>query len=160
MSWLRIGGTDGLSKLPSLTPSAQTDSIKPLAVVLGRGDSDSGTSPVLTYQPYGTGKVVVLTDGTRKFPTAASEKTEQTPIVDIDALNAEHSGGLDAYTKRAINIALSVLSQCEPDLKMHIEKARTMGYNQVEIDEAAQIAIDTGAPSIEMFYKKFMNSEL
>ena len=60
LSWLRIGGPDGLSKLPSLAASAATDSIKPLAVVLGRGGSSGGNSPVLTYQPYGTGKVVVV----------------------------------------------------------------------------------------------------
>ncbi len=60
LSWLRIGGSEGLSKLPSLATSAATDSLKPLAVVLGRGGSDSTTAPVLTYQPYGTGKVVVV----------------------------------------------------------------------------------------------------
>lgn len=60
MSWLRIGGADGLSKLPSLSPSATTESTKPLAVVLGRGGANIGASPALTYQPYGTGKVVVV----------------------------------------------------------------------------------------------------
>lgn len=60
MSWLRIGGSEGLSKLPSLAPSAETEATKPLAVVLGRGGANTGASPVLTYQPYGTGKVVVV----------------------------------------------------------------------------------------------------
>ncbi len=60
LSWLRIGGADGLSKLPSLAESAAPDSIKPLAVVLGRGGTTDSNSPVLTYQPYGTGKVVVV----------------------------------------------------------------------------------------------------
>lgn len=60
LSWLRIGGAEGLSKLPSLATSAATDSIKPLAIVLGRGGTPSDSSPVLTYQPYGTGKVVVV----------------------------------------------------------------------------------------------------
>lgn len=60
LSWLRIGGPDGLGKLPSLSTSEKTESIKPLAVVLGRGKTTTGTSPVLTYQPYGTGKVVVV----------------------------------------------------------------------------------------------------
>ncbi len=60
LSWLRIGGAEGLSKLPSLATSAATDSVKPLAIVLGRGGASSSTSPVLTYQPYGTGKVVVV----------------------------------------------------------------------------------------------------
>jgi hypothetical protein len=60
LSWLRIGGEDGLGKLPSLASSATTEGLKPLAVVLGRGDNNKGTSPALTYQPYGTGKVVVV----------------------------------------------------------------------------------------------------
>ncbi len=60
LSWLRIGGTEGLSKLPSLATSASTDSIRPLAIVLGRGGTPSNSAPVLTYQPYGTGKVVVV----------------------------------------------------------------------------------------------------
>ncbi len=60
LSWLRIGGSEGLSKLPSLTASAATDSIKPLAIVLGRGGTKSNSAPALTYQPYGTGKVVVV----------------------------------------------------------------------------------------------------
>ena len=104
----------------------------------------------------GTGKVIVLTDGTRKFPAVDSVKTEPSPVVGIDASIAEQTGGLDAYTKQAVKIALAVLSKSEPDLKMQIEKARTMGYNQVEIDEAAQFAIDTDS-SIETFYREFKN---
>lgn len=60
LNWLRIGGRDGLTKLPALAPSATTESIKPLAIVLGRSNSDTSASPALTYQPYGTGKVVVV----------------------------------------------------------------------------------------------------
>ncbi len=60
LNWLRIGGADGLSKLPSLAVAPETDSLKPLAVVLGRSGSDRKNSPVLTYQPYGTGRVVVV----------------------------------------------------------------------------------------------------
>ncbi|MEQ9407357.1 MAG: hypothetical protein RIK87_06500 [Fuerstiella sp.] len=60
LSWLRIGGPEGLTGLPSLAPSGATESIRPLAIVLGRRDSSRGTSPVLTYQPYGTGRVVVV----------------------------------------------------------------------------------------------------
>ena len=60
LSWLRIGGREGLAKLPSLAPSGATESIKPLAIVLGKGKDASRNSPALTYQPYGTGKVVVV----------------------------------------------------------------------------------------------------
>ena len=60
LSWLRIGGGDVLAKLPSLTTSNETKSTKPLAVVLGRGEQARDSAPVLTYQPYGTGRVVVV----------------------------------------------------------------------------------------------------
>ncbi|MEN6308457.1 MAG: selenide, water dikinase SelD [Anaerohalosphaeraceae bacterium] len=62
-------------------------------------------------------------------------------------------GGLDAYTKQAINIALSVLSKCEPCLKIHVEKARKMGFSQPEIDEAAWMGIAFGGSPVMMFYK-------
>lgn len=60
MSWLRLGGGAELQKLPSLTVSSAANLVKPLAVVLGRADSGQETAPVLTYQPYGTGRVVVV----------------------------------------------------------------------------------------------------
>lgn len=61
-------------------------------------------------------------------------------------------GGLDAYTKQAVNIALSVLAKCEPCLKIHIKKARKMGFSQEEIDEAAWMGIAFGGSSVMMFY--------
>jgi selenide,water dikinase len=62
-------------------------------------------------------------------------------------------GGLDAYTKQAVNIALSVLSRCEPCVKAHMEKARKMGFSQEEIDEAAWMGIAFGGSPVMMFYK-------
>ena len=62
-------------------------------------------------------------------------------------------GALDARTKRAIAIALSVLARCEPCVKSHIKKAREMGFSQEEIDEAAWIAISFGGSPTMMFYK-------
>lgn len=61
-------------------------------------------------------------------------------------------GALDAYTKRVVAIALSVLSSCEPCVKMHIKKAREMGLSQQEIDEAAWMAIAFGGSPTMMFY--------
>ncbi len=60
LSWLRLGGGEALAKLPSLATAQTAEFIKPLAVVLGRGEQGQTTAPVLTYQPYGTGKVVVI----------------------------------------------------------------------------------------------------
>ena len=63
-------------------------------------------------------------------------------------------GALDGKTKRAIAIALSILSKCEPCVKSHIKKAREMGFSQAEIDEAAWLAIAFGGSPTMMFYQK------
>jgi selenide,water dikinase len=62
-------------------------------------------------------------------------------------------GALDARTKRAIGIALSVLAKCEPCAKIHIQKARDSGFSQEEIDEAAWLAISFGGSPTMMFYQ-------
>ncbi len=66
--------------------------------------------------------------------------------------SANKPGALDAVTKRVMAIALSVLSRCEPCAKAHIAKAREMGINEAEIDEAAWLAISFGGSPTKMFY--------
>ena len=61
-------------------------------------------------------------------------------------------GALDAKTKQAIAIALSVLARCEPCVKSHLKKARAMGFSQEEIDEAAWMAIGFGGSPTMVFY--------
>lgn len=61
-------------------------------------------------------------------------------------------GALDAYTKQAIAIALSVANRCEPCLKMHLKKARDKGFSQEEIDEAAWMAISFGGSPLMVWY--------
>jgi AhpD family alkylhydroperoxidase len=68
-------------------------------------------------------------------------------------------GALDAHTKQAIAIALSVLAKCEPCAQIHLKKARDMGFSQDEIDEAAWMAISFGGSPIMMFYNGVRNSE-
>ena len=63
-------------------------------------------------------------------------------------------GGLDAVTKQAVNIALCVLSRCEPCLEAHLKKAKKMGFSQAEIDEAAWLGIAFGGSPAMMFYKQ------
>jgi len=48
-----------LGKLPSLATAAKSEQPGPLAVVLARSEGDDGP-PVVTYQPYGTGRVVTV----------------------------------------------------------------------------------------------------
>ncbi|MHC4122122.1 MAG: selenide, water dikinase SelD [Planctomycetota bacterium] len=67
-------------------------------------------------------------------------------------------GGLDAYTKQTINIALSVLSRCQPCIKAHINKAKKMGFSPEEIDEAAWMGIAFGGSPVMMFYKGLKDS--
>ncbi len=61
-------------------------------------------------------------------------------------------GALDARTKQAINIALSVLAKCEPCVKAHVNKAEAMGFSRQQIDEAAWMAIAFGGSPTMMFY--------
>ncbi len=63
-------------------------------------------------------------------------------------------GALDAATKQAVAIALSVLAKCEPCVKTHVKKARQMGFSQEEIDEAAWMAISFGGSPTMMFYDR------
>ena len=61
-------------------------------------------------------------------------------------------GALDAKTKKAIAIALSVMARCEPCVQSHVAKAREMGFTQKEIDEAAWLAISFGGSPTMVFY--------
>jgi len=90
---------------------------------------------------------------------AAPRKVEADGVVGIEQAfkgfmgKAGRPGALDVATKQALNVALSVLTKCEPCLKVHIQKAREMGFSQEEIDEAAWMAIAFGGSPVMMFYK-------
>lgn len=68
--------------------------------------------------------------------------------------SANAPGALDARTKRAVAIALSVLARCEPCVKSHVKKAREEGFSQEEIDEAAWMAVEFGGCPAMMFYNE------
>jgi len=74
----------------------------------------------------------------------------------LGAASSPH--GLDAYTKQAIAIALSVAMRCEPCLKMHMKKAKDKGFSQDEIDEAAWMGISFGGSPTMVFYEQLRNS--
>jgi AhpD family alkylhydroperoxidase len=84
--------------------------------------------------------------GTAGDNTAAERKFKEF----LQASGAD--GTLDGKAKQAVAIALSVLSQCEPCVKMHVKKARAMGFSQEEIDEAVWMAISFGGSPVMMFY--------
>lgn len=64
LGWIAgLGGRadDALASLPPLATAARTESSKPMTVVLASAAAESGDDiPVVTYQPYGTGRVVVV----------------------------------------------------------------------------------------------------
>jgi selenide,water dikinase len=66
--------------------------------------------------------------------------------------------GLDAYTKQAMAIALSVAMRCEPCLKMHIKNAKDKGFTAGEIDEAAWMGISFAGSPAMVFYEQHKNS--
>jgi AhpD family alkylhydroperoxidase len=72
--------------------------------------------------------------------------------------SARATHGLDAYTKQAIGIALSVAMRCEPCLKMHLKNARKKGFTQAEIDEAAWMGISFAGSPTMVFYEQNKNS--
>ena len=74
----------------------------------------------------------------------------------LSAASSPH--GLDAYTKQAIAIALSVAMRCEPCLKMHIKNARAKGFTQAEIDEAAWMGISFAGSPAMVFYEQIKNT--
>ncbi|HUV65282.1 MAG TPA: selenide, water dikinase SelD [Sedimentisphaerales bacterium] len=72
--------------------------------------------------------------------------------------SASSPHGLDAYTKQAMAIALSVAMRCEPCLKMHLKKAKEKGFTQDEIDEAAWMGISFAGSPAMVFYEQHGSS--
>ncbi len=70
----------------------------------------------------------------------------------LGSASAPH--GLDAYTKQAMAIALSVATRCEPCLKMHLKNAKQKGFTQDEIDEAAWMGISFAGSPTMLFYEQ------
>ncbi len=91
--------------------------------------------------------------------TAKGSDIEKIKAKFVDFLGSASSPhGLDAYTKQAMAIALSVATRCEPCLIMHLKKAREKGFTQDEIDEAAWMAISFAGSPAMVFYEQLKNS--
>ena len=73
----------------------------------------------------------------------------------LSAASTPH--GLDAYTKQAMALALSVALRCEPCLKMHLANARKKGFSQDEIDEAAWMGISFAGSPAMVFYQQILD---
>ncbi len=73
------------------------------------------------------------------------------------AVNRE--GAITLRNKELIAIALSVLSKCEPCVKIHMDKARSLGITDSEINEAVWMGISFGGAPTLMFYNPLMGKK-
>jgi len=61
---------------------------------------------------------------------------------------------LDAATKEAVSLALSIGTRCGPCTEAHLKRAREMGFSQEEIEELAMMAVAFGGSPVMMFYNE------
>jgi len=143
--------TDGSRKIPSTKPGKPAAKPVPAEQKL---QQPSSTEPQAEEVPCCADAVTSTGQKISKDSDIAQIKAKF-----IDFLGSASSPhGLDAYTKQAIAIALSVAMRCEPCLKMHLKKAREKGFTQDEIDEAAWMGISFGGSPTMVFYEQLKNS--
>jgi AhpD family alkylhydroperoxidase len=75
----------------------------------------------------------------------------------MGAVNSD--GAISLRNKELISIALSVVCKCEPCVKIHVDKARSLGIGQAEIDEAVWMGIAFGGAPVMMFYNTIMGKK-
>jgi len=68
-------------------------------------------------------------------------------------------GAISLRNKELIAIALSVLAKCEPCIKIHVDKARSLGISESEINEAVWMGIAFGGAPVLMFYNTVMGKK-
>ncbi len=142
--------TDGSRKIPSPKPSepAPKAALTEQPLKQTSADSKSEEVPCCADAVTSTGQKI-----------SKDSDIAQIKAKFIDFLGSTSSPhGLDAYTKQAMAIALSVATRCGPCLKMHLKKAREKGFTQDEIDEAAWMGIAFGGSPTMVFYEQLKNS--
>jgi selenide,water dikinase len=150
--------TTGQRRVPApVSISATEPSPRPAALTMPPGQSSMEDVPCCA-DAIGDSTPGTRTQGRDALATAA--KPRETDEVKaafrqfLSAANAPHS--LDAYTKQAMAIALSVALRCEPCLKMHLKNARSKGFSQDEIDEAAWMGISFAGSPAMVFYQQVL----
>jgi AhpD family alkylhydroperoxidase len=116
----------------------------------------------ITNHPSSMPPVSCCADAVASAPASAQGSSEVGSIKAaftqfLSAANSPH--GLDAYTKQAMAIALSVALRCEPCLKMHLNNARKKGFSEGEIDEAAWMGISFAGSPAMVFYEQIKNRQ-
>lgn len=145
--------TSGHRQIPSLLALPPVGRVTPTA---GIGAKESTPS----IEPEGQ-EVPCCADAITSGQSAIGQDSEinQIKAKFTDFLSSASSPhGLDAYTKQAMAIALSVATRCEPCLKMHLKKAKEKGFTQAEIDEAAWMGISFAGSPAMAFYEQIKNS--
>ncbi len=138
--------TDDSRKIPS--PKLTKPAVKPAPA--NRKLQQPSTEPQTEEVPCCADAVTSTEPSTTEGSDIAQIKAK---FVDfLGSASSPH--GLDAYTKQAMAIALSVAMRCEPCLKMHLKKAREKGFTQDEIDEAAWMGISFGGSPTMVFYEQ------
>jgi selenide,water dikinase len=139
--------TTGRRRIPASPPSKATEP-SPASVPEVLCCSDA------IEDPKKRGQDGLATQGRDALATAGGSEMDQVKAAFkqfLSAANAPH--GLDAYTKQAMAIALSVALRCEPCLKMHLKNARQKGFSPQEIDEAAWMGISFAGSPAMVFYE-------
>ena len=159
--------TDGSRKIPLPKPGKPAVIPAPTKQQL---QEPSSTEPQAEEVPCCADAVTSTGPGTVEGSARLSDSTEfveVSPKSEVAQIKAKFTDflssasaphGLDAYTKQAMAIALSVAMRCEPCLKMHLKKAKEKGFTQDEIDEAAWMGISFGGSPTMAFYEQLKNS--
>ena len=108
-------------------------------------------------------EVVMATHSDENMPCCCSSVV----AADSDLPAAAHADAFKAYTaaisgpgalsvkhKKLIGMALSIVTKCEPCVKIYAKAAREAGASEQEIAEAADMGIAFGGASAAMFYTK------
>ena len=143
--------TDGSRKIPTPQLAKPAEKLEPVEQQL---QEPSAAQPQTEEVPCCAD--AVSSAGPAKGDGSDIAKIKAKFIDFLGSASAPH--GLDAYTKQAMAIALSVAMRCEPCLKMHLKKAKEKGFTQDEIDEAAWMGISFGGSPIMVFYEQHKNS--
>jgi selenide,water dikinase len=141
--------TDGSRKIPSPQPGESSE--KPAPPQLEQKLQELPTAEPQTEEVPCCADAV-SSAGPAKAGGSDIAKIKAKFIDFLGSASAPH--GLDAYTKQAMSIALSVALRCEPCLKMHLKKAKEKGFTQDEIDEAAWMGISFGGSPTMVFYEQ------
>jgi len=144
--------TTGSRKIPSPKPATRPEPAK--APPVAKQPQQAPAQPQTDDVPCCADAVTSDESSVGQGSEIAQIKSKFTEF--LGAASSPH--GLDAYTKQAMAVALSVATRCEPCLKMHLKKAKEKGFTQAEIDEAAWMGISFAGSPAMVFYEQHKNS--